>query len=102
VTAEAHRSEPSLPARTPAGVRAALSGQDRAEFERDYRAALGRAAAEFDLTPVHELLERWWQRAVLAADRPAHRRMLAAAAELRAGRPVASVPWTDARADLGL
>ncbi|HEV7654363.1 MAG TPA: DUF6247 family protein [Mycobacteriales bacterium] len=102
MAADSHRADPSLPARTPAGVRAALFGEDRAEFERDYRAALDRAAAEFDLTPVQDVLEQWWEHAALASDRPAHQRMLAAADRLRAGLPVASTSWAQVRAELGL
>lgn len=33
-------------------MRAALTGQGRAEFERDYRDAMDRASSDFDLTPV--------------------------------------------------
>jgi Family of unknown function (DUF6247) len=100
VTAEAHREEPRWPARTPAGVRAALSGRNREDFERDYRAALDRASSDFDLSPVHGLVERWWRIAVLSDDSAAHQRMLTAVDALRAGRPVASTPWRQARSEL--
>jgi hypothetical protein len=93
VTAEAHAPERRLPPRTPSGVRAALAGGDRAEFERDYRAALARAGADFDLTPVHDVVERWWRVAALAADPAAHRRMLGAVDALRAGDRLPSTPW---------
>lgn len=102
MTAEAHAPEPRLPARTPAGIRAALEDQDRAHFEEDYRSALRRAAVEFDLTGVHEIIEHWWQLAVLRSDRQAHQRTLATAAALRAGDPVPSTPWDQVRADLGI
>jgi Family of unknown function (DUF6247) len=98
VTAGAHAEQPSWPARTPVGVRAALRGRDREQFERDYQAALDRAAADFDLTPVLGLVERWWRIAVLSQDSTAHRRMLAAVDALRAGEPAASTP----RSELGL
>lgn len=102
MTAEAHPGPPRWPARSPGGVRAALAGRDREEFERDYRAALDRAGSDFDLGPVHEVVERWCQVAVAAADRPAQQRMLAAVDALRAGRPVPSTPWRQARGELGL
>ena len=102
VTAEAHQREPRWPARTPAGVRAALTGQSRAEFERGYRDAMDRASSDFDLSPVQELVERWWRIAVSSQDGAAHERMLAAVAALREGRPVSNTPWRQARDDLGL
>jgi hypothetical protein len=102
MTAEAHSGQPRWPARTPVGVRAALIGRAREDFERDYRAALDRAGSDFDLGPVHDVVERWWRVAVSAADRPAQQRMLAAVDALRAGRPVAGTPWRQARGDLGL
>jgi Family of unknown function (DUF6247) len=101
VTAEAHHEEPRWPVRTPAGVRTALTGRDREEFEREYRAALDRAGSDFDLGPVQDLVERWWRVAVLSDDRAAHQRMLAAVDALRAGRPVASTPWRQVRSELG-
>jgi Family of unknown function (DUF6247) len=102
VTAEAHAGQPRWPARTPAGVRAALTDRDRTGFERDYRAALERASAEFDLSPVHAVVERWWRIAVLSQDGTAQQRMLATVDLLRAGRPVASTPWRQVRSELGL
>ncbi len=102
MTAEAHAPEPRLPARTPAGIRAALEDHDRAHFEGEYQSALLRAGAEFDLTGVHEVIEHWWQLAVLRSDRPAHQRTLAVAAALRAGQPVPSTPWDQVRAELGI
>ena len=42
MTAEAHPPGHPVPARTPAEIHAALTGADRAEFERAYQAALGR------------------------------------------------------------
>ena len=102
MTAEAHQREPRWPARTPAGVRAALTGQSRAEFERGYRDAMDRASSDFDLSPVQELVERWWRIAVSSQDGAAHERMLAAVAALREGRPVSNTPWRQVRGDLGL
>ena len=102
MTVEAHVPDALLPARMPAGIRTALAGQDRTDFERGYQAALARAGTDFDLTPIHELLDHWWQIAVLQADRAAHQRTLDAAAALRAGHPVPSTPWAQVRAELGI
>ena len=102
MTVEAHVPDALLPARTPAGIRAALTGEDRADFERGYQAALTRAGTDFDLSPIHELLDHWRQIAVLRADRAAHQRTLNAAAALRAGQPVPSTPWAQVRAELGI
>jgi hypothetical protein len=102
VTAEPHVPGHRIPARTPAEIRAALTGPDRAEFERRYRAALDRAATDYDLTALHDVVEEWWQVAVLTADPAAHQRMLDTAAALRAGEPVHSTPWDVVRADLGV
>ena len=102
MTAEAHVADSGFPARTPAGIRAALTGEDRADFERGYQAALARAGSDFDLTPIHDLLGHWWQIAVLRTDRAAHQRTMDAAAALRTGRPVPSTPWTQVRAELGI
>lgn len=96
MTAEAHAAERPLPASTPSGVRSALAGGDRVEFEREYRAALAQAGVDFELTQVHDVVERWWRVAVLSADPAAHQRMQGAVADLRAGRPVASTPWREA------
>lgn len=102
MTAEAHDPRPRPQARTPAAVRDALSGADRAGFERDYQQALRRAAADYDLTAMHDVIDQWWQVAVLTADQPAHQRMLDVVADLKAGRPVNSTPWSVVRADLGI
>lgn len=88
-----------MPARTPAGVRAALRSEDLAEFEQEYRASLAEAAVAFDLMPVQALVERWWRVAVSASDPAAHRRMLTAVADLREGRPAGGTPWRQALAD---
>ena len=93
MTADAHLTDRHLPVRSPAGVRSALVGDDRSVFEDDYRAALARASEDFDLTPIHEVVERWWRVAALSADPAANKRMLNAVADLRAGRPVPSSPW---------
>ena len=86
MTADAHQPHQRPPARTPAASRAALAGADRAEFERDYQAAVARAAAQYELEPLQEVLDRWWQVAVLTADPAAHQRMLQRADGLRPAR----------------
>jgi hypothetical protein len=102
MTAEPHHHGHPIPSRTPAAIRVVLADSDRTEFEREYQAALTRAGVDYDLAPVHDLLDRWWQIAVLTADARADRRMLDAAAALRAGRAVPGIPWPVVRADLGL
>lgn len=102
MTAEPHAPRPQPPARTPAAVRAALTGADCASFEQDYQGALSQAAADYDLTPLHDVIDQWWQVAVLLADQAAHKRMLDTAADLKAGRPVNSTPWSVVRAQLGI
>ncbi len=102
MTAEAHEPRRRPPTRTPAEIRAALTGTDRAEFEHDYQAALARAGEQYDLTLLNDVLEQWWQIAVLTADPVAHRRMLDTTEALRAGEPLASTPWSVVRAGLGV
>ena len=102
MSAEAHELRRRAPARTPAEIRAALTGTDRAEFERDYQAAVARAADQYDLEPLNDVIEQWWQVAVLTLDRVAHQRMLDTAGALRAGDPLPSTPWSVVRADLGI
>lgn len=62
----------------PQAIRAALIGDERAEFERGYRAALTEAAGALDLTGVLDVLRNWqhiaWITQRHGAD--AHRRML--------------------------
>lgn len=53
------RSGRPLADASPAEVRAALIPEEAAEFERDWRAVLARAADTLDLTEVLETLESW-------------------------------------------
>ena len=76
-------------------MRSALVGGDLSAFQDDYRAAPVRASDDFDLNPIHEVLERWWRVAVLSADPAAHQRMLSAVADLRTGRPAPSSRGAD-------
>lgn len=55
-------------ARTGPAVRAALGPAARETFESEFRAALGQAETDFDLAPVCAVIQRWWPRAVLAAN----------------------------------
>ena len=102
MTAEAHPPGHPVPARTPAEIRAALTGADRAEFERAYQATLAAASTDYDLAPLHDVIDQWWQVAVLTADPAAHQRMLDTAAALRRGETVPSTPWAAVRANLGI
>jgi Family of unknown function (DUF6247) len=109
VTAAAFRPESELPPipalppdATPQAVRAALVGDERTEFERDYRAALAEAARTLDLTGVLDVLRNWrhiaWITQRHGAD--AHRRMLDAAGRLLAGENVPTVPGYVVEAEL--
>lgn len=100
MTAQAHEPRRHLPAQTPAAIRAALTGADRAEFERQFQAALGRAGSDYDLAPVHDVIDQWWQVAVLTADPAAHQRMLDRTEALRAGHARPGTPWSVVRAGL--
>ena len=83
-------------------MRAALHGDELAEYEQEYRASLAKAAADYDLAPVHAVIERWWRVAVLESDAAAHQRMLAAVADIRAGRAVRGTPWRQVRAEMDI
>lgn len=90
---------------SPAQVRAALIPEEQAEFDRDWRAALTRAAETLDLTEVHETLEAWRLVAQLtAAQGPAaHRAMYRRAAARLDDRDVDETePLAQAKARLGL
>jgi len=102
MTAEAHQPHRRPLARSPAEIRAVLAGADRAEFERDYQAALARAGEQYDLEPLNEVVEQWWHVAVLTADPAAHQRMLDTAEALRAGDPRPGTPWSVVRTGLGV
>lgn len=97
MTAAAFRPESELspipalpPDAAPQAIRAALVGEERAEFEHDYRAALASAGRTLDLTGVLEVLRNWrhiaWITQRHGAD--AHQRMLDAASRLLAGEDV--------------
>lgn len=87
------------PVNTPRAIRAVLLPEEAGDFDREWRAALARAAETLDLTEVFDTLERWQRIArSTQADPQAHRRMLATAARLRAGEDVPSVGVDEVRA----
>ncbi|MDD7942977.1 DUF6247 family protein [Actinomycetospora lutea] len=92
---------------TPAEVRAAVAPESAVEFDRQWRAALARAADTYDLAVVHECLDAWRRVArvtTAAGGADGYRAMLATAASARAGEAATSptASWREVRADLGL
>lgn len=91
---------------SPAQVRAALTPEDAAEFDRQWQAVMARATQELDLTEVLETLESWrrvaWVTAATGAER--YRAVLASAEHrLHSGeRHPGAVPWIQLKAELGL
>jgi ribosomal protein L12E/L44/L45/RPP1/RPP2 len=86
-------------------VRAALIPEEAAEFEREWRAVLAKAAETLDLSEVLETLESWRLVAQLtaAAGPAAHRAMYHRAAARLTGRSVpADEPLARTKARLGL
>jgi hypothetical protein len=73
--------------RTGPAIRAALDPDRRAEFETDFRAALGHADDTLDLTAVTEVVDRWWARAVLTANPEVEAGALADQRRVEAGDP---------------
>ena len=90
------------PASTPREIRAALLGEEVGHFDREYRQVMADAAESLDLSRVLEMLERWRRVAWSSSDPDAHRTMLDNAARLNAGESVATVPWEQVKARLGL
>lgn len=82
----------------PAHVRAALTPEDVAEFDQQWRAAMAAATETLDLTGVHQTLESWRRVAWLtAAHGPDGYRRLLATAEQRARtgeRAPGAVTWS--------
>jgi cell wall assembly regulator SMI1 len=91
---------------SPAQVRAALTPEDSAEFDRQWVAVMARATQELDLTEVLETLETWrrvaWVTATTGTER--YRAVLASAEHrLRTGeRHPSAVLWSQLKAELGL
>jgi hypothetical protein len=92
---------------TPAEVRGVLAPESAVEFDRQWRAALARAADTYDLGVVHACLEAWRRVArvtVVAGGAEGYRTLIEAASAARDGHetPPASASWRDVRAGLGL
>jgi hypothetical protein len=109
MSAEASSSGPVSPPfadASPAQVRAALSAEDAAAFDRQWRRLMARATETLDLAEVHQALEDWRRVAWLTSELgpEGYRRMLATAEErLRTGeRAEGAVPWNRLKAELGL
>lgn len=91
---------------SPRDVRAALVPEERADFDRQWRAALTEAAESLELDGVLAVLDSWRRRAAVTTSlgHAGYRRMLAQAE--RASRTGESVPgavsWNDLKAELGL
>lgn len=92
---------------TPAEVRAALAPESAAEFDRQWRDVLARAADTYDLAVVHACLDAWRRVArvtAVAGGVAGYRSLLdaAAAARTRAAETPPTAPWREVRAGLGL
>lgn len=99
------RSGPPFADASPAEVRAALIPEEVAEFERDWRAVLARAAETLDLAEVLETLESWRLVAQLtaAAGAEGHRSMYRRAAARLTGEDIpVDEPLSRTKARLGL
>ena len=92
---------------SPAEVRSALAPESADEFDRQWRAALARAAETYDLGVVHGCLEAWRRVARITAAAggvDGYRALQDAASAAREAREPRSarVPWREVRAGLGL
>jgi hypothetical protein len=92
---------------TPGEVRAALAPESAAEFDRQWRDALARAADSYDLTTVHLCLEAWRRVArvtAAAGGADGYRALMEAASAARTGAAPAGPrsSWREVRAGLGL
>lgn len=99
------RDGPPLADASPAEVRAALIPEEAAEFERDWRAVLAKAAETLDLSEVLETLDSWRLVAQLtaAAGPEEHRAMYRrAAARLTGEECPTDEPLERTKARLGL
>ena len=94
--------KPEIPSRTdPAGIRAGLPPEDRAEFDEDYQQVMAEAAKTLDLAPVLETLEHWHRIAwMYTADPAGYRHMLDTAERIIAGEGVPTVPGDASKARL--
>jgi len=91
---------------SPARIRDALTVEDAAAFDRQWRRLMQRATERLDLTEVHEALEAWrrvaWVTSTHGPD--VYRSILASArTRLQTGeRAPGAVPWAQLKAELGL
>ena len=91
---------------SPAKIRAALTSEDAAAFDRQWRALMARATERLDLTEVHQALESWrhvaWGTSAHGSE--VYRRTLASAQErLQSGeRAPGALPWAQLKVELGL
>lgn len=95
--------DPPVSASTPREIRAALIGEEIANFDREYRRVMADAAESLDLSGVVSMLRRWQRVAWSSQDDPhAHQHMLACAERLTAGSDVVTEPWEQTKARLNL
>src|SRR5918999_6582491 len=90
---------------SPAEVRAALIPEEAAEFDQQWREAMGRATETLDLSGVLETLDSWRRvaRLTAAAGAEAHRQMYRrVAAKLTGGHIPADESLSRTKARLGL
>ncbi len=91
---------------TPTQIRDALTPEDVAEFDRQWREVMNQATDRLDLSEVHEVLESWRRIAWLTVVRgpQGYRRTMASAEQrLHTGqRGAGSVPWHQLKTGLGL
>jgi len=105
MSAAAHEPLPRRPEDrypTPRSIRAALLPEEVGDFDREYRRVMVEATETLDLTEVLDCLKRWRLVAWSSQDPQAHRRMLQNAARLMAGEDIATEPWEQTKARLGL
>lgn len=87
------------PPATPGEVRRALLDEELGQFDREWRAAMARAAEDLDLTDVYRVLDRWRTVAAMTRQDPAaHHRMLDRADRVLAGTARGTVTADDQRA----
>jgi acyl-CoA reductase-like NAD-dependent aldehyde dehydrogenase len=98
--------QPPFADASPAQVRAALTPEDMAEFDRQWREVMARATRELDLTEVLDTLEAWRRTAwvTTAAGHDRYRAIMRDAEHrLQTGeRPPGAVSWSQLKVDLGL
>jgi hypothetical protein len=91
---------------SPSEVRAALTPEDAADFDEQWRVAMAQATRDLDLTEVHSMLDSWRRAAILTTHlgHAGYRRMMNSAEyRLRTGeRAEGSTPWLDLKVQLGL